>query len=714
MIQSRLPSAFSTLALFVLIAAGSIAGSASADSPDAFQVGAAVVDVSPTQLPVIVNGSFLSHTADKIKTRVNARALVMRQGDSEIGMVVVDSCMIPKEIIDDVKHRVAAQTKLRADQIMISATHTHTAPSAFGALGTDPDLSYIPLLRERIIESLVTAEANLQPAKFGWGTAEAAGFTALRRWVLRTDRAGEDPFGNRTVRANMHAATKMADVTGPSGPEDPTLSMLAFQSLDGDPIAVLANFSMHYFGDQPISADYFGLFCDGMEKHIAAKANAAADASKPRPVGLLSHGCSGDIWRRDYVTWTGSDDTTIEGYTQALLAIATEAYDSIEYSSDADLAMAERRLKLDYRVPDKQRLQWGQQITDGLNGELPTSRVEVYAREQVLLDEMQSTEVVVQAIRIGDVAIATVPTETYALTGLKIKSHSPLEKTMVIELANGADGYIPPPEQHVLGGYNTWAARSAGLEVQAEPKITANAISLLEQVADQPRRRPRQSIGPAAQALLDLQPIAYWRLDEMEGPTAADVSGHQHMAMYEPGVVFYLPGSTQQSFTEDGQVNRCAHFAGGRMQTRLESIGENYTIILSFWNGVPNDARSTTGWLVSCDHPHWITGHGDHLGIGGTETTPGYLVFQHGTDQQLIGKTPIERWSWNRLMLVRSGDQVDVYLNDSTTPEISGQVGARADLENLFIGGRCDNESNFEGRIDEVAVFDKSLGPDAL
>ena len=69
-----------------------------------------------------------------------------------------------------------------------------------------------------------------------------------------------------------------------------------------------------------------------------------------------------------------------------------------------------------------------------------------------------------------------------ALTGLKLKLQSPLQKTMVIELANGGDGYIPPPEQHLLGGYNTWPARSAGLEVQAEPRIRAKTLSLLRDV----------------------------------------------------------------------------------------------------------------------------------------------------------------------------------------------------------------------------------------
>ncbi len=428
--------------------------------------GAAVVDVTPDQLPVLINGGMLSRSADSVKTRVNARAIVLRDGAESVGIVVVDSCMVPKLLLDDAKKRAASRTKLRADRILVSATHTHTAPSSFGALGTNADPSYVPFLRERIAEALVAAEKNLQPARVGWGSADAAEFTALRRWVRRPDRIDNDPFGNRTVRANMHAASDPDNVTGPSGPEDPELSIIAFESTDGVPIAVLANFSMHYFGDKPISADYFGLFCDGLQKHAKAK------HPKSEMVGIMSHGCSGDIWRRDYVTWTGKDESTIESYAQGLLEIATDVYDSIEFVDDADLAMTEARLPMKYRVPDQQRLEWSQAIVDGIEDNVPKNRTEVYAREQVLLDQMKSTEVVVQAIRIGDIGIATTPNETYALTGLKLKLQSPLAHTMVIELANGADGYIPPPEQHHLGGYNTWAARSAGLEVTPSPALS--------------------------------------------------------------------------------------------------------------------------------------------------------------------------------------------------------------------------------------------------
>ena len=76
----------------------------------------------------------------------------------------------------------------------------------------------------------------------------------------------------------------------------------------------------------------------------------------------------------------------------------------------------------------------------------------------------------------------------FAITGLTLKAYSPLQPTFNIELANGAEGYIPPPEQHKLGGYTTWPARTAGLEVQAEPRIVEALLQLLEKVAARPRR----------------------------------------------------------------------------------------------------------------------------------------------------------------------------------------------------------------------------------
>ncbi len=662
--------------------------------------GAAIVDITPTQFPVIVNGGMVSNTAKSVKTRLNARAIVLADAKERIAIVVADSCMMPRDLLDEVKQLASTRTKLRPDRILISATHTHSAASCMGALGTDADTNYVPLLRQKLVEAIVAAEASLEPAEVGWGSAPAPEYTALRRWVRRPDRVGIDPFGNPTVRANMHAARNPDDAIGPTGPEDPELSIISFRSVkDKRPLAALSNFSMHYFSDTAISADYFGLYSDGLQAIVKER-----DPSATSFVAMMSHGCSGDIWRRDYFLPAPSPDVTIDAFSQGLLYIANKAFDAIEYQADASLSMAEARLPMRYRVPDAQRLEWGKRIVAEMGDRLPKSDTEVYAREQLILHERQSTEIVLQAIRIGDIAIATTPCETYALTGMKLKLQSPSTKTMVIELANGGDGYIPPPEQHHLGGYNTWAARSAGLEVTAEPKIVAADLQLLEQVFSKPRRKFEQTRGADAEPNFQYA-LAYWRLHDFAPPIARDETGHFD-AVFEPGVLFFLEGDDTRKYTA-GDINRSAHFAGGRMRVQLPKLEDQFTVKMSFWNGMPDEAREVAGWMFSRDYESSVTASGIHLGLGGQGEMAGRLILQIGMDKPLIGKSIVKRWTWHQVKLERSASEFRVYLDESKEPEIVRPVDVANHMlsQQWFFGGRSDSKDNWEGRLDEIAVY---------
>ncbi|MCA8995988.1 MAG: hypothetical protein KDA80_03360 [Planctomycetaceae bacterium] len=675
------------------------------------RAGATVVDVTPTLFPVLVNGGMLSRTADSVHTPVNARAIVVADDDTELAIVVVDSCMMPRDFLDEVKKLASDQTGIPADRMLISATHTHTAPASESCLGTNADPNYVPFLRARLIEAIAQAQANLEPAEVGYGVIDASEYTALRRWIRRPDRLADDPFGNPTVRANMHSGRNWDDVVGESGPKDPDLSLVSFRSIDGRPIAVLANFSMHYFGDKAIGADYFGLFCDRFQEQVGGK---GGEDTAPF-VAALSHGCSGDIWRRDYkIPDSEWKNPTIDEYTYGLLSLAMQAYEQIEYKKDVPVEMAETRLPMQYRTPDKQRLEWAQRIVEAMGDRDPQNTEEVYAREQVLLHEAQSTEVVVQGLRIGDIGIATTPTETYAITGLKIKAQSPLPHNIVFDLANGGDGYIPPPEQHLFGGYNTWAARSAGLEVTAEPRITEAAIHLLEQVTGAARKNPELPIGSATQQILDLKPLAYWRLDEYTGPRATDATGHQHSGIYEPHVTYALDGPLSDAFSK-GQRNRAPHFVGERLATFLPELGTEYSISLWLWNGMPSDAREVTGWFASRGMDHVVSPGSDHFGIGGTSDKPGHLIYQSGnSDKRSVGTTPIERWTWTHVAIVRGQESVQVYVNGQLDLEAESSTPDGVDIANLFFGGRCDNHFNWEGRLDEVAVFNQTLSPDEV
>ncbi len=673
-----------------------------------FKAGAAVIDITPPKLPVLVNGGMLSRYVDKINTRVNARAIVMSDGKSQVAIVVADSCMMSREVLDDAKAMAAKKTGIPVDRLLISATHAHSAPASMGCLGTDPDPNYVPFLKEKLVEAIAAAQANMEQARIGFGKANAAEFTALRQWIRRPDRLAEDPFGNKTVRAAMHAGAKWDEAVGEAGPEDPDLSLISIQTKAGKPLAVMGNFSMHYFGDKDISADYYGLFSEGLKQRIAPEGKF---------VGLMSHGCSGDIYRVDYtVPAEQRPKPTIDEYTNGLLDIAMKAYAGIKYGDEPVIAMEEKRMTMMYRVPDKQRLEWAQRIVAEMGDRLAKTQTEVYAREQIILHERQQTEIVVQAWRIGDIGIATTPNETYAITGLKIKAASPLPHNIVIELANGGDGYIPPPEMHAWGGYNTWAARSAGLEVMAEAKITSAAIELLEKVTGTPRHGWKLSDGAAAKAVLALKPTAYWRLNEFTGPHAADSSGHEHDAVYEKDVAYYLEGPKSAAFCANGNTNRAPHLVGARIRSRFAGLGDHYSVSLWLWNGMPNDGRDTSGWLFSRSHDHGLGIFGDHLGIGGKSGNTGRLIFFTGTDEKTIvaGKTEIPRWQWQQVVLVRDGNAVRVYLNGNLELEASGRVDPFVPLGECFFGGRSDNDSNWEGRLDEIAVFNRALSADEV
>ena len=664
------------------------------------KAGASVINVTPEKLPALINGGFTPRFFDKVKTPVNSRCVVLQKGKEKIALVVVDSCGIGKELLDETKILIEKEIGIPRQNIMISSTHTHSAPSAKGALGTNSKNDYKDFLRDKIVKGVIEANKQLRPAEIGWGTCDAPEHTAVRRWIIRSDKTDKDPFGNMSVKATMHAPNRGMDtVTGESGPEDPQLSLISFKGLDGKPIAVLANFSMHYFaGENGISADYFGLFSEGIKDEIAMNKNF---------VGIMSHGCSGDIWRRDYTK--PAQKIKIEEYSKQMTKMAVDVYKNMKHYTADTLRMKEVRKEYKLRTPSNERLAWAKEVIAKMGDRNPKTKTEVYARESIYLHELQKKTIVQQAIQIGDIGIATTPCETYALTGLKIKERSPFKKTMVIELANGFDGYIPSPEQHWFGGYNTWEARSAALEIQAEPKITEVALSLLEEVSGKERKVYRQKSGKLVTATKALKPLAYYRLDEMDGRIVEDHSNNNNNAFLEDGIAHFLAGP--KAFKVDKEENRAVHFNGGRLAAGFTNLKTDYSVSFWIWNGFPNGERDITGWIFSRGNKVSLA-KCDHLGIN----KDGFLCFQKSSKDSamIIGKTEIQRWTWSHVSLVRKGDSVSLYLNGKLEVQGNASTDFPERLNQLYFAGRSDNKDFFEGRIDEVAIFDRAISSEEV
>jgi len=137
------------------------------------------------------------------------------------------------------------------------------------------------------------------------------------------------------------------------------------------------------------------------------------------------------------------------------------------------------------RKPSPDELERAKEIVEAADGPVMRSLDEVYARETLILQDYPDTvPVTVQALRVGDLAITTIPCEVFVAIGLELKEKSPFPTTVLIELANGYNGYLPTKRHFELGGYETWRAQSSYLEVDAAARIVDRLLRMLAELHD--------------------------------------------------------------------------------------------------------------------------------------------------------------------------------------------------------------------------------------
>ncbi|MGI9429553.1 MAG: hypothetical protein ACR2NM_12900, partial [Bythopirellula sp.] len=153
------------------------------------KAGAAVVDITPRKLPVIINGGFLERSNDHVSDPLRVRCLVLADARETICIAVVDSCMIPREVCDRIKALVAKETGIGSHRMLLAATHTHSAPSLMDyCLGSRCDNAYTEFLIPKVAECIIRAHTQLQAAEAGWAITQAPNHTYARRWIRRPDR----------------------------------------------------------------------------------------------------------------------------------------------------------------------------------------------------------------------------------------------------------------------------------------------------------------------------------------------------------------------------------------------------------------------------------------------------------------------------------------------------------------------------------------------
>ena len=418
------------------------------------QAGAAKVDITPAADAALP----MSGYADRkegfkgIHDHIYARAIVLSDGVRVAAIVAWELIGVPNTVWEVLSQRIARETGIPVEYLLLAAVHDHSAPAPFGMYGNDSpkSASYTKQVEDATVEAIRKAKESLQPAKIGIGTGRA---------YANINRREYSPDGGWWLGYNSE------------GPSDKTVTVIRFDALSGKPIALLINYSVHAVvmgaENYQISGDLAGATSRYVENYYRGKpedtprsdAGAAiqlrAEETTEKVVALWTSGAAAD--QNPISLARGSDFTMVDALGKILGQEAVRVAAAIH-------------------TTDRVRI-WGkQQVVT-----CPGRRLEPgpLPRKEYKWEDSDRVSIRLGLLMINDIALAGVSGEVMTMIHQHLKKESPFSRTVMVTHTNGSSGYIPDDAAFEQVSYEITTSRlKPGC---AENAIVNGFLNLMEQ-----------------------------------------------------------------------------------------------------------------------------------------------------------------------------------------------------------------------------------------
>lgn len=382
-----------------------------------------------------------------------ARAAVLATDDGAVGMLSADALGLSRDLlgpardfIHHIRARVTQETGLPDECILLAATHAHSTPETYGITRIwerEDCRAWLLTFAEQLADALILAWRDMRPATLRAGSAELAGLGGNRRM--------------KDAQGRLFSAKRKpedAEIVDP-GAVDTELGAMILEREGSGPI-VIANYACHPVTVQAqplVSADFPGratqivedtlgdgsccLFLQGASGDINPIGDASGDWRDVETYGLMLAGGILEAVGNARMA-EAQREPALKGSKQSIQVPARPA-PSVE-DARAALETAELRLSttpggsVDHAAAYGDARRWRK-----------TYRLSLFGQNPVAVE--------LQALRIGDTALAAFPGELFCGLGLRTKAESPARQTMIAECSNGCVGYLAPESAWDDGGY---------------------------------------------------------------------------------------------------------------------------------------------------------------------------------------------------------------------------------------------------------------------
>ena len=350
-----------------------------------FRAGIALRIVTPDPLLPVSGGVGPSHKVTRKEGELNVRALVLEQDNTRVAIVSGDFLGFPAALGN--KARAAVQG-IPPQNILIGATHTHSAPDCYGFPdgkgGTASDPKFLESVCTKMAEAINEAVSKLQPAKLKIATGEAKGKIAYNYYADQL--------------------------------YDPRCSVIQALDASGKPFATLVNYAVHpeVLGNSVgiCSPDLIGPLYD----RIAEKGGGTA---------IFMNSAQGGMVTADNRQPGGRDLRTWEECLRIGTLLGDEALRIIEpapQQASPKLTCSSRQLTLPVDSP----------LMRALMKELPNGQG----------GDVKSVTTQFNIVNVGNAQILTIPGEALPNIGYYLKRKMHGQHNLLFGLTNDAFGYI--------------------------------------------------------------------------------------------------------------------------------------------------------------------------------------------------------------------------------------------------------------------------------
>lgn len=417
------------------------------------------VTVNPP-LGIGIGGYYVPRFAKGVLDDLEVGALVLSLGEERIAIVSVDACLIGRDLTDLYSEMIERSLGIPRDNVMISATHTHTSGLLFptSAFKSDENLikEYRELLGERIATAVRLAVLDLKEAKIGFIHGYAPERVAyIRRYRMKDGSVMTcPPIGD-------------PNIDHPLGKIDPRVNLLRIEREGAPPIA-LVNFGLHAdtIGGELISPDWPGWMRRTLDKALSGVKCIFLNGAEGDVGSTRVHPERGDMNDTEISFDNEMKSPGMARFVGRAIAGTVLGIWDKAYFKDVDtIGIIKRRVTLDANLPTEDELaiatEYKRLHDEGRDDLIPYTAMELttVVGESLRMCRMaggpKSFSFDITGIRIGKLAIVGFPGEPFTEIGVRVKEAPDWDMILPVCLANGNEGYFPTSSAYDEGGYET-------------------------------------------------------------------------------------------------------------------------------------------------------------------------------------------------------------------------------------------------------------------